>query len=86
MLALSREAGNPVCARRGKERLHARRHEADLNKYAAQRVVVLTALKDETRIVESVGDRVVINAGKKAGKLEAHLVKIGMAMDGMKHE
>jgi hypothetical protein len=33
-----------------------------------------------------VGDRVVINAGKKAGKLEAHVVKIGMAMDGMKHE
>jgi hypothetical protein len=33
-----------------------------------------------------VGDRVVIHAGKKAGKLEAHMVKIGMAMDGMKHE
>lgn len=33
-----------------------------------------------------VGDRVVINAGKKAGKLEAHVVKIGMAMDGMKRE
>lgn len=33
-----------------------------------------------------VGDRVVINAGKRAGKLEAHVVKLGMAMDGMKHE
>jgi cell division protein FtsL len=33
-----------------------------------------------------VGDRVVIHAGKKDGKLEAHVVKIGMAMDGMKHE
>lgn len=33
-----------------------------------------------------VGDRVVIHAGKKAGKLEAHVVKIGMAMSGMKHE
>lgn len=33
-----------------------------------------------------VGDRVVIHAGKKAGSLEAHVVKIGMAMDGMKHE
>lgn len=33
-----------------------------------------------------VGDRVVINAGKKGGKLEAHIVKIGMAMDSMKHE
>jgi|SRR5437899_1815160 len=33
-----------------------------------------------------VGDRVVIHAGKKDGRLEAHVVKIGMAMDGMKHE
>lgn len=33
-----------------------------------------------------VGDRVVINAGKKAGRLEAHVVKIGMAMDGMKQQ
>ncbi len=31
-----------------------------------------------------IGDRVVIHAGKKDGKLEAHLVKIAMAMDGMK--
>jgi hypothetical protein len=30
-----------------------------------------------------VGDHVVIHAGKKAGKLEAHVVKIGMAMNGM---
>ena len=34
----------------------------------------------------NVGDRVVIHAGKKAGKLEAHVVKIGMPMDGSKHE
>jgi hypothetical protein len=33
-----------------------------------------------------VGDRVVIHAAKKADKLEAHTVKIGMAMGGMKHE
>jgi ABC-type uncharacterized transport system permease subunit len=33
-----------------------------------------------------VGDRVIIHAAKKGGKLEAHTVKIGMAMDGMKHE
>lgn len=33
-----------------------------------------------------VGDRVVIRAAKKADKLEAHVVKIGMDMDGMKHE
>ncbi len=33
-----------------------------------------------------VGDRVVIQAAKKDGKLEAHVVKIRMAMDGMKHE
>ena len=33
-----------------------------------------------------VGDRVVIHAAKKADKLEAHIVKIGMAMDGVKHE
>lgn len=33
-----------------------------------------------------VGDRVVIHAGKKASKLEAHIVKIGMAMGGMKHD
>jgi preprotein translocase subunit YajC len=30
-----------------------------------------------------VGDRVVIHAGKKGNHLEAHVVKIGMAMDGM---
>ena len=33
-----------------------------------------------------VGDRVVIHAAKKADKLEAHLVKIGMDMDGMKQK
>jgi hypothetical protein len=33
-----------------------------------------------------VGDHVVIHASKKARKLEAHVVKIGMAMSGMKHE
>lgn len=33
-----------------------------------------------------VGDRVVIHAGKKAGQLEAHVVKIGMAMDAKQHE
>jgi len=33
-----------------------------------------------------VGDRVVVHAAKKDGKLEAHVVKIGMAMDDMKHE
>lgn len=33
-----------------------------------------------------VGDRVVIHATKKAEKLEAHVVTIGMAMGGMKHE
>lgn len=33
-----------------------------------------------------VGDRVVIHAGKKDGKLEAHMVKIGMAMSGMSHK
>ena len=33
-----------------------------------------------------VGDRVVIHAAKNGEKLQAHLVKIGMAMDGTKHE
>ena len=33
-----------------------------------------------------IGDRVVIHAAKKGEKLEAHVVKIGMASDGMKHE
>lgn len=33
-----------------------------------------------------VGDRVVIHAAKKADKLEAHVVKIGMDMDSMKHQ
>ncbi len=33
-----------------------------------------------------VGDRVVIHAAKKADKLEAHTVKIGMPMGDMKHE
>jgi len=33
-----------------------------------------------------VGDKVVIHAAKKGEKLEAHVVKIGMAMDGTKHE
>lgn len=33
-----------------------------------------------------VGDRVVIHAAKKGKKLEAHVIKIGMAMDGTKHE
>ena len=33
-----------------------------------------------------VGDRVVIHAAKKGEKLQAHVVKIGMAMDGAKHE
>ncbi len=33
-----------------------------------------------------VGDRVVIHAAKKGDKLEAHTVKIGMTVDGMKHE
>ncbi len=32
-----------------------------------------------------VGDRVVINAAKKGEQLEAHAVKIGMDMHGMKH-
>ena len=33
-----------------------------------------------------VGDRVVIHAAKKGEKLQAHVVKIGMAMDSTKHE
>ena len=33
-----------------------------------------------------VGDRVVIHAAKKGEQLEAHTVKIGMPMGGMKHE
>lgn len=33
-----------------------------------------------------VGDRVVIHAGKKAGQLEAHVVKIGMSVDAKKPE
>lgn len=33
-----------------------------------------------------VGDRVAVHAAKKANNLEAEVVKIGMAMGGMKHQ
>lgn len=33
-----------------------------------------------------VGDHIVVHAAKKGGKLEAHVVKIGMTMDDMQHE
>ena len=59
-------------------------------KGAAQKTMVLVDIVSSTKFEKmgsaatikdlKIGDRVVIHAGKKDGKLEAHTVKIGMAM------
>jgi len=58
MLAILRQAGNQVCARRGQERVHARRARSGARQIRrAQKVTVKGTLKGETLTVESVLQR-----------------------------